>query len=57
MYSIILYQVIVLDANRDLNEMEEEFRRCKTRILSQQQRGEQEDSAAPPVTFVGSHSM
>lgn len=49
--------VIVLDANRDLNEMEEEFRRCKTRILSQQQRGEQEDSAAPPVTFVGSHSM
>jgi hypothetical protein len=37
MSSIILYQVIVLDANRDVNEMEEEFRKCESKILFQQQ--------------------
>lgn len=37
MCSIILYQVITLDANRDINEMEEEFRKCEPKILFQQQ--------------------
>jgi len=58
MYSLFIsYQVIVLDANRALNEMEEEFQRCKTRILPQQHRREQEDSAASSVTAVGGHSL
>jgi hypothetical protein len=37
--------------------MEEEFDRCKTRILHQNPRREQEDSAAPFVTFAGGHSI
>lgn len=51
------YQVIVLDANRALSEMEEEFQRCKTRIFPQQHRREGEDSAASSVTVVGGHSL
>ena len=58
MYSLFIsYQVIVLDANRALSEMEEEFQRCKTRIFPQQQRREQEDSAAFSVTVVRDHSL
>jgi hypothetical protein len=58
MYSLfILCQVIVLDANRALSEMEEEFQRCKTRIFPQQHRREQEDSAGSSVTVVGGHSL
>jgi hypothetical protein len=58
MHSLFIsYQVIVLDANRDLSEMEEEFQRCKTRIFPQQHRREQEDSAASSVTVVDGHSL
>lgn len=57
MYSLFIsYQVIVVDANRTLSEMEEEYQRCKTRIFPQQHRREQEDSAASSVPVVGSHS-
>jgi hypothetical protein len=58
MYSLFIsYQVIVLDANRALSEMEEEFQRCKTRIFPQQHRREQENSVASSVPVVGGHSL
>jgi len=37
--------------------MEEEFQRCKARILPHQHRREQEDSAASSVTVTGGHSL
>jgi hypothetical protein len=57
MQSIVSYQVITLDANRDLREMEEEFHKCEPKILLQQQIKKQEDSVDSSVFFVGGHSI
>jgi hypothetical protein len=57
MYYIIFFQVIVLDANRNHNEMEEEFHRCETKILTHRQRREREDATDSSVTFIGGHSI